>query len=176
MNEILRSIQDSVPDCVYCVNIPLGRLRENLDLYKTNMCPNYQRDYVWNIEQKQNFVGAFLENCKSIPPIWMNWVSIDHNRSHSEVVDGKQRINACLNWLDGDFEAICPCGETVAFKDLNKVDIRNINMSVTFVWNFVELSDIDVMKYYLKLNSGGTVHSADDLNKVKNMIDNLSKD
>ena len=37
-------------------------------------------------------------------------------------------------------------------------------------WNFVELKPVEVMKFYLRLNSGGTVHKPKELDKVRRLI------
>ena len=167
---VLKDIRAHVPDCTYHVNIGLGSIKDALDQYKVNMNPEYQRDYVWTTEQKSKFVGAALENHNAVPPFWLNWVSKDYDRSHSEIVDGKQRISAILDWIDGHIKAVCPCGIEVWHKDLNEVDLRCIKMAASFDWNFVHLPQKEVMEFYIRLNAGGTIHSEDDLNKVKEMI------
>jgi hypothetical protein len=167
---ILKAIQANVPNCTYHVNVGLGYLVTTLCQYNINLNPIYQRDYVWTLEQKQKFVGAMLENHNAIPPLWFNWTSKEFSRDSAEVVDGKQRIQACLEWLDGKFDAICPCKETVHIAQLDEIDMRNIGMSCVFDWNFVDLTPKEVMKFYLRLNSGGTVHTKDDLEKVEKLI------
>ena len=41
---------------------------------------------------------------------------------------------------------------------------------MTLRWQFVEMNKIEVMKFYIRLNSGGTVHTKKDLEKVKEYI------
>lgn len=168
---ILNDIQSSVPDCTYHVNVGMGHLPQAIEQYGVDLDPVYQRGHVWDENQESSFVGAMLENSRSIPPFWFNWVSRDHHRSHSEIVDGKQRIKAILRWLNREFTAICPCGAKVHLDDLDTVDHRNINMSTTMEWNFVDLSNKEVMKFYLRLNSGGTVHSSEELDRVRSLIE-----
>lgn len=158
----LREVQNSVPPCVYRVDIPLKTLRQNLDLYTVNLDPYYQRGYVWNLEQSEKFVGALLASNRQIPPIWLNWTN---KRASCEVVDGKQRMNACLKWLNGEIVAKCPCGEKFWYKDVEK-DITFLTIN----WLFVELDEIEVMRFYLRLNAGGTVHSNLDLMRVELFI------
>jgi len=164
---ILPEIQSSVPRCCYQVDIGLGRLKTNLEQYNINLDPDYQRNYVWSGLQKSKFVGALIENHKAIPPFWFNRTK---DFASSEVVDGKQRIEACLTWLKDDIPAICPCEKVVWYSDLDEVDHRGINNSITLRWNFVELPRVEVMEFYLRLNAGGTVHTEDDLNKVRMKI------
>jgi hypothetical protein len=89
----------------------------------------------------------------------------------SEVVDGKQRITALRRWLKGEIIAHAPCGISVWHKDIGEVDQRNLDMMTTMQWKFVGLSRVEVMKYYLRLNSGGTVHSKKELDRVRKLIE-----
>ena len=170
---IIRKIQASVPDCTYHVNFGLGAVTNFIDQYDVDLNPVYQRDYVWSEEQKILFVGAAIENPNAVPAFWLNWVSKDFRRSHSEIVDGKQRLSAIISWMGGKIPAVCPCGETVWYKDLDEVDLRNIDSGTSLDFNFVELNPKEVMKFYIRLNSGGTVHSKDDIEKVRKMIDEM---
>lgn len=167
---ILKRVQESVPDCTYRVNIGLGGLLKAIDQYKIDLDPDYQRGHVWTEEQERKFVGALLENHNAIPPFWFNWLDIDFFRSHSEVVDGKQRIKACVRWLKEEIEAECPCGISVPYDKLNEVDHRNLAMYAMMDWNFVHLNREDVMKFYLRLNCGGTVHTPAELEHVRKLL------
>jgi hypothetical protein len=92
------------------------------------------------------------------------------NLNSAQVVDGKQRINAILGWLEGHYEAICPCGETFWFNQADEITRRGLGLMTTLKMHFVTLRKIDVLKFYLSLNSGGTVHAAADLDKVRAML------
>ena len=170
---ILREIQKHVPDCTYSVTVGIGSILRNIEQFGVDLDPSYQRKIVWTEQQQSKFVGAALENPKAVPPFWLNWKHLEHDRSHSEMVDGRQRTNACIRWLNGDIEAVCPCGITVAYQDLDEVDRRCCSTSIGFTWNFVDLDSIEIMKFYLRLNSGGTIHSPEDLAKVSKMIKEL---
>jgi hypothetical protein len=168
---IIQKLRDLHPICAYQVNIGLMHLEDTIhEQYKVDMDPEYQRSYVWSDMQKQKFVGAFLENHKAIPPFWFNWVSKDFKHSHSEIVDGKQRLSACIGWVNGDFEAICPSGIKVHFDDLDEIDRISLSNYYSMEWCFVDLSRKEVMEFYIRLNSGGTIHSDDELERVKGLI------
>lgn len=173
MNSILQKIQKNIPGCTYHVNVSLGYLRHAIKQYNLNLTPEYQRDYIWTKNQKEKFIGAFLENPKSIPPIWINWTKKEEQRDSSELIDGQQRIKSCLEWLDNIIIAKCPCGTKIAYKNLSEIDNRIISNSISFDWNFVELSKKEVMEFYIRLNCGGTVHTENEIDKIKNMINNL---
>jgi hypothetical protein len=164
---ILDAIQSTVPRTVDHVNVGLAHLPQMLEMYGIDLDPDYQREYVWTPDQKRNFVGAMLEQPRIIPPIWLNW---DEDKTGCQVVDGKQRINACLGWLAGDFAAHCPCGTKVYVRELGEVDRRNLGMNVVMDWNFIQLDRTGVLDFYLRLNSGGTVHRESELSRVRAML------
>ena len=165
---ILDKIQESVPNCSYHVDVGIGTLERHIEQYSIDLDPVYQRGHVWTELQEELFVGAFLENNNSMPPFWMNWTGPHH--ASSEVVDGKQRIKACRRWLKGEIIARCPCGIDIWHKDLDDVDRTGLLFNFSMSWNFVDLSPVEVMKFYLRLNAGGTIHSPKELDKVRKLI------
>lgn len=166
--EILGKIQATVPSTHYAIDQPLGSIESFLEQYNVDMNPDYQRGYVWTQEQQEKFVGAMLESPESISPIILNFVG--KQRMSSEVVDGKQRLRACLRWVRGKIQAKCPCGISVWYSDLGEVDHRKVRMMITLRCKWVTLPRSEVMKYYIRLNSGGTLHTEKDLEKVRRMI------
>lgn len=160
-------IQSRVPTCSNHVNVGIKRLRNHIELYDVNCDPDYQRDHVWTDIQAEKFVGALLENPESIPPMWIN-VCKDLS---SELVDGKQRVHSILRWLDGEIPARCPMGEVVWIHELDEVDLRALSTNVTLSWKFVELDRKGVIDFYLRLNSGGTIHSEEELDRVRKLLE-----
>lgn len=171
-HERLWAVQGLTPDCTYKINFGLASIPNFLEQYEIDMDPDYQRGYVWTSEQKQLFVGAAIQNHNAIPPFWFNWYGEKHV-SHSEVVDGKQRLNAVLGWLDNQFDAICPCGERFWWHDVDEIGKRGLSMNTIFYMQFTQLDRLGVLKHYLSLNAGGTIHSPKDLDKVRDMIKEL---
>jgi hypothetical protein len=165
-NVRLRRVQRLTPDCTYRVDIAIAAIPRFIEQYGIDMDPDYQRGYVWTLRQKQKFVGAVLQNNQSIPIFWFNTLSL----RHAEVVDGKQRLSAILDWLNGKYAAICPCGEQFMFADHDDIGGRNLDMMTTLKMHFVQLPRVDVLRFYLALNSGGTVHKAKDLDRVRSLL------
>jgi len=165
---IISKIQSSVPMTHYAIDQPLGRIENLMTSYNVDLDPDYQRGYVWNQEQQEKFVGALIESPENISPIILNFTK--KNKAACEVVDGKQRLVACLRWIRGEIKAVCPCGTDVRYADLDEVDMRAIGMCISLRCKWVTLSKSDVMKYYLRLNSGGTIHTEDELDRVRKLI------
>lgn len=162
----LRRVQRLAPDCTYRVDIAIAAIPRFIEQYGIDMDPDFQRGYVWTTQQKQKFVGAVLQNNNGIPIFWYNTLSL----GKAEVVDGKQRLSAILGWIDGKYDAVCPCGERFAFADQDDIGGRNLDMMTTLKMHFVQLPRPDVLRFYLALNSGGTVHKAKDLDRVRSLL------
>lgn len=165
---ILDAIRKDIPQCVYHVNIPILSVPRNLEEYSVDLDPVYQRGYVWSESQQSLFVGALIQNPTSIPKFIFNFVG--ESRVTSEIVDGKQRINAICKWINGELRARTFSGIYFSISDLSPVEKTMLRTTVTIDCSFVELSKIEVMRYYLALNSGGTVHSKKELDRILLLI------
>jgi hypothetical protein len=138
--------------------------------------PDYQRDNVWTLRQKELFVGSFLEECL-IPPVYVQRYESEKNYPEGgrdgwldlpcEIIDGKQRIQALLDWLDGKIEAEVTCGDRICYSDLDAVDRRRLP--------FLKVVYLDIprsarLEFYLRINRGGTVHTEAEIQKVRNLL------
>jgi len=134
-----------------------------------NLDPDYQRGHVWTVEQQQAFVGHMLEG-GATPMVILNrdssCVDVD------EVVDGKQRITAVAAWIKGEIAAELTDGIHVYLSDFSDDDQRKImglggpNMDCSYVM----LARPDVLRLYLRLNRGGTVHTKEEINRVRALL------
>jgi hypothetical protein len=73
---------------------------------------------------------------------------------------------------------LCPCGEEFTFSELNNDPIanRSIDVYVSLKMYFVELNDIDTVKFYIGLNSGGTPHKKSEIDNAKAYLASLQND
>lgn len=142
-----------------------------IEEYGVNMNPDYQRGLVWTYEQKSAYVGYILNGGTTLPII-IN--AIDWGTQYSEMVDGKQRVTALCDWLDGIIEASLYDGSTVSYAELKQdtLSYRMLGLGVNIVVGFVRMSRREVLEYYLRLNSGGTAHSKDEIDRVRTMLKN----
>lgn len=101
-----------------------GFLREQLDV-----SPPYQRGVVWGIKRKKNLIKSLLSGIP-VPSIVLNDRSVrfqgwdaEHDPSYV-VVDGKQRITALRDFVDGKFSVpgywFDVDAEEVRFPELDK--------------------------------------------------------
>lgn len=135
-----------------------------------NLNPEYQRGHVWTVKQQEAFVGHMLEG-GATPIVILNR---DANyRLPDEIVDGKQRLTAVVAWICGEIAARLTDSTRVYRTDFSADDQRLIMGPVGphFTAGYVHLNRADVLRLYLRLNTGGTVHTDAEISRVQAMLD-----
>lgn len=128
-----------------------------------NLDPDFQRGHVWTEAQQIAFVEYGLKGGTSGKEIYFNCVGwMSSFKGPFELVDGKQRINAVLRFIRNEipafdyyfkeYEGRMPPGSEFYFS-INNLKTRSA-----------------VLKWYLEMNSGGTPHTMEELEKVRIMI------
>jgi hypothetical protein len=159
----------------YAVDVSWGFLlkyyEEHVDSYKLDTNPDFQRGYVWTPIQKVRYVEFILRGGQTGRDIYLNspfWNShsTPPKNLYNEyvLVDGKQRLDAVLGFLRNELQV---------FGGSYRQDYTD-NMRLTgpsFKWHVNDLkSRAEVLQWYLDLNTGGTVHSEDEILKVQAML------
>jgi hypothetical protein len=161
---------------MYRIVASIDYLESSLQRYESEFGldydPDYQRGYVWTKEQQQAYIEYLLSGGISGReiyfnyPAWQRW-SIKDGRM--EIVDGKQRLNALLSFLRGEVLAF----GILRYTDLTRLDMENLDIYI----NINELvNKEDIVKWYLSMNTGGSVHTENDLQVAKNVLKQLQND
>ena len=142
--------------------------------------PDYQRGAVWTDEQAARFVGHWLEGGE-VPRIWVQrWDSGDNvtpgdlarygvgasGYLPQEVVDGQQRLRAIYRWATGEVAAEMTDGQRVTYSQTNEVERRGFSIQLTYI----DLPRVERLRLYLRINRGGTVHTAEEIARVREML------
>jgi len=133
--------------------------------FGVNMNPEYQRHYVWELEDKVGLIEAIF-NKIDIGKFVFREHKIKDTDDIYEIVDGKQRINTICEFYEDRF----PYREKY-FSDLSIRDqdyFENYPISYGSISN---ISDKEVIHVFLMLNSSGKVMSKEHLDKVRDMYD-----
>jgi len=152
--------------------VGLRGLREHLELFEVGLDPDYQREHVWTQDQQGSLLGHLLEG-GALPDIIFNEIVALDFQGHVdriEVVDGKQRITAMVKWLEGEIPGRLSDGREVWYADLDRISRTIISTEVRLTFKHVRLDRMGVLKLYLKLNRGGTVHTAAEIARVRAML------
>lgn len=129
-----------------------------------DMEPDYQRPIVWTEAQQSAFVGHLLDGGEC-PKIYIQQYRQRHDLP-SEIVDGKQRLTSIYRWMRGDIPAVCADGAVIWFKDTDVVDRRALKMEL----HMIDLPRAERLNFYLRLNRGGTVHTSEEIGRVREML------
>lgn len=156
-----------------------------LDLYeryaenKIEMNPQYQRDLVWTLNQKQEYITALLKSHAEIKPVF----ALEYENGGSgiyEVVDGKQRLNTIFEFIEDKFSI--PFREKqekgmkkelkfskLSAKDVSKILNFNVEQTV-FICFDGKIPLSFKIELFLEINEKGTRINEEHIKKVKQMI------
>lgn len=153
----------------YAIDVSLRSLPRTLmhyvEDYSLQMSPDFQRGYVWTLEQKQRYTTHLLRYGTAGRDIYFNCVGWNRDKALGEfvLVDGKQRLDALIGFLSNDFQVFgshyreftdtLPLGESGLRFHINDLATR-----------------AECLQWYLDLNTGGTVHSATELDMVAELM------
>lgn len=126
--------------------------------------PDFQRGNVWTEEQQIKYIEFLLRGGKTAKVIYFNhphWNSEDSKYKDFVCVDGLQRTIAIIAFVNNKFKVFnCYYKD---FEDTPRADIRlNINDLQTRK---------EVLQWYIEFNSGGTIHTDEEINKVKELLE-----
>ena len=132
-----------------------------------NLSPEYQRDFVWDNEQKTAFIEHILKGGNTAPIVF-NYPGYDlGSLGGMEVVDGKQRLSALIQFFDNQIKAFGYYFENFRGRSFHGTGNRGVGLD----YGIVDISDrVEIYKLYLRLNSTGKHHTQEDLEKVKKLI------
>ncbi len=157
----------------YCVNVGLNYLESTLKDFKDNwgmqLNPEFQRGHVWNEEQQIKFVEFFLKGgkCESVKFNKPSWQTCMEAQGYDDMVcvDGLQRITAFLRFIRNEIKIF-----GYYWNEFDKPAQRRLTI-------LVDVNDLktekEVLQWYVELNTGGTVHTEKEIQKVIDMIKNL---
>ena len=129
--------------------------------------PHYQRGRVWTDEQKSLWVGHVLSGAP-LPSIFIRDVN-GPSGFEDEIVDGQQRLMACIDWLDGKVAAPTWDGGVARCESrADAVMLKRVGIPVSRLP--VGTSEADVLRLYLALNNAGTPHTAEELGRVRGLL------
>jgi hypothetical protein len=154
----------------YAVDIPWSFLEDSLRRYLDeglNLDPDFQRAHVWTEEQQVRYVEFRLRGGRSGHDIFTNCPGWNYGERGSEfvLVDGKQRLEAARKFLRNELRIF---GGNL-FKDYGD---RLPMMEARFRWHVNDLDTrAEVLQWYLDLNTGGVVHTQDELDRVRELLE-----
>lgn len=137
--------------------------------YKMDMDPEFQRGHVWTYDQQVAYLEFTIRGGYTGKDIYFNcpgW-GADY-RGPFVLVDGKQRLTAVAGFLNNKVRAFGHKFEDYTDRIPNwcafRVHVNNLG------------TEADVIKWYLEMNSGGTPHTQEELERVKFLLQGSSEE
>jgi uncharacterized protein with ParB-like and HNH nuclease domain len=156
----------------YEIDVSLNHLQRTLDDWKEDygleLNPDFQRGHVWNESQQIAFIEFLLKGGVTSKVIYFNSPAFG-GRSHSGnlddtilCVDGLQRLTACLRFMNNEIKAF-----NCYFKEFEGTP--RMMQGLRFNVNSLENRE-DVLKWYIQFNDGGTIHTKEEIDRVKALL------
>jgi hypothetical protein len=158
----------------YTVTASFRSLPKTIANYITNdgldLDPPFQRGYVWSEKQRTDFMEYVLRNGE-LSPIYFN--SPDWSRSYMKdtsnlvLVDGKQRLTAILDFIDNKV----PVFGGYYCNEIEGLKLWKFNITIAIN----SLSEADAVRWYISMNTGGSVHTANDIGIAVDHLNEITK-
>ncbi len=165
-------------DGLYQVNYPLTSLvkyiEEEVEEMGLQLNPEFQRGHVWTEEQQIAWLEYHLRGGKSGNTIYLNnpfWRTVQTPKPGDYAdyvcVDGLQRITAAQRFIHNKIKVFG------SYFNEYEDKLRLVNNN-TLILNVNDLkTEKEVLQWYLDMNSGGTPHSPEEINRVRKMMDGM---
>lgn len=166
------------PHAWYSVNVDWTHIEDWIisqedyrDIFRLNLDPDYQRAHVWTLEQKRDYVEYVLRGGEVSKTLVFSAVGRSFDSAEEwKLTDGKQRLSAVREFMAGAFGVFAdekyPQGHKAnAIADINRIAYGFIVQVV-----MVERPS-DELKLYLSINTRGTPHNAEEIARVRAMLD-----
>lgn len=155
----------------YKVDVCWGYLKKYMegqaqDGLKIDLDPDFQRGHVWSKDKQIAYIEFALRGGTSAQDLYFNCPGYSAGELGEYVlVDGKQRLTAVLDFLDDRV----PVFGGHRFSDF--ADRLRALGNPSFRWRINDLrTRAEVLQWYLDLNTGGVVHTKEEIGKVKRLL------
>ena len=157
----------------YKVNVHWRSIERTLEGYGDprsgvvlDLNPDYQRAHVWTDSQRTSYIEYILKGGEESQTIFFNCPDWPNSTEGAlfELVDGKQRLESVRKFLRSEV----PVFEDQLFRDFSKEDQGIILYRHNLEFRIAAFhTRLDVLDWYLSINTGGTPHTPEELDRVR---------
>lgn len=134
------------------------------------MTPDFQRGNVWTEEQQIAYIEFLIKGGSTAKVIYLNvpdWGGVGSRGNYNEGVcmDGLQRYTAIKRFMNNEIKVFgyyldeYEDKDTMLWNSNMKINVNNLK------------SRAEVLQWYIDYNSGGTVHSEEEINRVRKLLE-----
>lgn len=128
--------------------------------------PDYQRGYEWTLEDKQRLIGSIMaeRNIGNFLFVQFGYVK---NQGMLEIMDGKQRLNAIIDFVTSRFTYEGKYYHQLSRRD--RVHFDNFRVNYAYL-DGERMTRAELLETFLEVNSSGVPQSQEHLQKVREML------
>ena len=141
----------------------------DFDVFLPTKNMNLQREFCWSIAQKQELIISLLKK-RYIPPICA-LVDARKDKLRYEIIDGKQRLNAMLTFIKGEYPIYI---DDIAyyFCDLERdaqyaIEGYSPKCIAAYFYDKEPISDDAKIEWFEQINFSGTIQDVLHLDQLK---------
>lgn len=141
-----------------------GQQEGRVGVADLDLNPDFQRAHVWTQAQQIAYVEYILQGGQSGRDLYFNCKGWQASfKGPYVIVDGKQRLEAVRAFLRGDIKA---------FGHYRSEYTGNMRLSgPDFRWHVNDLKTrAEVLRWYCEMNTGGTPHTDEEIQKVRDLL------
>ena len=170
----LKDIPQFIGDGNYSIDVSFADIPKNIERYIEDydliLNPDFQRGHVWTPDQEREYVEFVLRGGRTSRDFYFNhpgWMG--NFKGEFVCVDGKQRIKAIQRFLNDE---IAVFGQRYSdYGEKTRVLSHDMIVHVNNLQTRAE-----VLQWYIEMNTGGTPHSEQEIDRVRSLLeDELSQ-
>ena len=155
----------------YSVTVSLAYIQKTINDYiaesKLQMNPDFQRGHIWNETQQIKYIEFLLAGGHTNNEFLFNQAGwMGDWKGEMTLVDGLQRLTAILKFVNNKLPVFN--GTFLNDFDDPRLLLKQINVRINV--NNLKTRQ-EVLKWYLELNSNGTPHTEEEIQKVQKMLE-----
>jgi len=138
-----------------------------------NFEPEYQREFVWNLEDKVSLIDSIFNNVDIGKFTFIYYESEQWQETgfSYEILDGKQRLRAILDYYEDRFKY-----KGKLFSELSHRDRWHFESYGVVNAEAHNITKEQILRYFIMLNTGGRIMAKEQIDKVRGMLENSEED
>jgi len=138
-----------------------------------NFEPEYQREFVWNLEDKVSLIDSIFHNVDIGKFTFIHYSSdkwLETGYGY-EILDGKQRLRAILDFYEDRFTY-----KGKLFSELSDRDQYHFRDYGIVEAEARNLTQEQILRYFIMLNTGGRIMAKEQIEKVRGMLESSEEE
>lgn len=133
--------------------------------YGFDFDPDYQRELVWNIEDKISLIDSIMAK-RDIGKFVLNHREWHETKPLTEIIDGKQRLTAIKEFYEDQFKYRGKFFSELHPRDKNTFENKAVSVALLDNATYEE-----ILETFVAVNTTGKPQDVDHLNKVKTELE-----